>query len=481
MAGDTAAEKAVLSGLLNFGNDAYAEISHLLGNGEPFTLTENRELFQCLKYAFAENADVKPDLFLVQSTARQIGLDSVLEVDNSSYIQRLFTYAGDRSNLIKFAKRIKKFHVVRELQDKLEESKKLLKAVDGSESILDICAKAEGPILGYINSITGNDSEGVQHIAQGIDEYFEDLENNPNAPIGISSGYSRYDQIIGGGFGRKAVHIIGARTGIGKSLIGINVALHVAGKLKIPVLYLDTEMDNAGHWQRIIPRLSQNKVTIDDIKFRRYVASESKKETVRKARNFLKKIPLDYINISGIGDFDETLSIIRRWLHMKVGFDSTGRRNDCLIILDYLKMTGAEGLREMQEYQAMGFMVTKLHDFTVQTDTPCLSFVQLNRDGIDNETTAAISQSDRIAWLGSSVSIFKMKTEEEIEEDGGEENGNRKLIPVKTRFGEGLRPGDYINMHCKSRFGEIKEGVTRNELRQGTPAKPTEKGFPTED
>ena len=128
----------------------------------------------------------------------------------------------------------------------------------------------------------------------------------------------------------------------------------------------------------------------------------------------------------------------------------------------------------MQEYQVLGFQITQLHNFMVKYDVPCLSFVQLNRDGITKESTDVVSGSDRLIWLCTSFSIFKMKSEEEIAEDKIE-NGNRKLVPVVARHGCGLDDGDYISMNMFGSIGKLAEGRTRNELHNSARAR--EEGF----
>ena len=136
---------------------------------------------------------------------------------------------------------------------------------------------------------------------------------------------------------------------------------------------------------------------------------------------------------------------------------------------------GSEGISSsMQEYQVLGFQITQLHNFMVKYDVPCLSFVQLNRDGITKESTDVVSGSDRLIWLCTSFSIFKMKSEEEVAEDKVE-NGNRKLVPVVSRHGEGLDDGDYVSMKMFGKIGRLEEGMTRNELHNSARAR--EEGF----
>ena len=114
----------------------------------------------------------------------------------------------------------------------------------------------------------------------------------------------------------------------------------------------------------------------------------------------------------------------------------------------------------------------------VKYDTPCLAFVQLNRDGITRETTDVVSGSDRLIWLCTSFSIFKMKSDEEMADDNIE-NGNRKLVPVVARHGEGLDDGDYISMKMFGKYGKIEEGRTRNEIHQDIRSR--NEGFEVDD
>lgn len=238
---------------------------------------------------------------------------------------------------------------------------------------------------------------------------------------------------------------------------------------------LDTEMSKEDHYHRMLANLSG--VEINSIASGRFTESEIDKEKVHKAAEKLKSIPYHYISIAG-ESFENILSQMRKWIYQHVGFDENGRTNDCLIIYDYLKLMGSEGMSaSMQEYQVLGFQITQLHNFTVKYDVACLAFVQLNRDGTTTETTTVVSGSDRLIWLCTSFSIFKMKSPEEIAADG-EDNGNRKLVPVVARHGEGLDDGDYISMVMHGRFGRIEQGLTRNEIHENERTR--EEGFETD-
>ena len=150
----------------------------------------------------------------------------------------------------------------------------------------------------------------------------------------------------------------------------------------------------------------------------------------------------------------------------EVGTDECGKTNDCVVVYDYLKlMSSASITHNIQEYQALGFQITALHNLCVKYDFPCIAFVQLNRDGITKETTDTVSGSDRLIWLCTSFSIFKKKSPEELAEDGPNA-GNRKLVPVVARHGAGLDDGDYINMDMMGEHAKLTELKTRNEFKK---------------
>ena len=127
-------------------------------------------------------------------------------------------------------------------------------------------------------------------------------------------------------------------------------------------------------------------------------------------------------------------------------------------------MSSSSISNNIQEYQALGFQITNLHNLAVKYDFPCLSFVQLNRDGITKESTDAVSGSDRLIWLCTSFSIFKSKSPEELAEDGPRA-GNRKLVPIVSRHGAGLDDGNYINLRMHGEYAKLEELRTRNEFQ----------------
>lgn len=469
---DLASERAVLAGLCQYGLDYYLDVDFI--NSEDFTDDINKLLFDCIYKTISENNKV--ELSSILSASNSLGLSEVLNnKEEISFIRSLFNFPVDRDNCSIYAAKIAKLKLARHLKTILNNCQKDLNSITGEEDVMDMISKIENPILDATSKIYQNSSNKTEVIGEDVNEYLEYLQDNITDIVGIPTGFARYDAAIGGGLRRKSVDLISARPKVGKSVFGDAVAVNVASR-GIPVLMLDTEMSKEDHLNRIIASISG--VSINRIATGKFSTSEIEKEKVLIAAKKLSEIPYHYISIAG-QSFENILAIMRKWIYQHVGFDENGRTNDCVIIYDYLKLMSSEGINaSMQEYQVLGFQITKLHNFCVKYDVPCLSFVQLNRDGITKESTDAVSGSDRLIWLCTSFSIFKLKSEEEMAEDKPE-NGNRKLVPIVSRHGGGLGDGDYISIKMNGEIARLTEGMTRNEIHNHQ--KSTQEGFEVDE
>ena len=466
---DLAAERAVLAGLCQYGLDCYLEIDFV--DADHFSNEMNQIIFHCIHKSISENAKV--ELASILSAANNLGVyEAIHNKDEIAFIRSLFNFPIHQENVQSHAAKIAKIKLARDLKQTLKACEKELNSITGDEDLIDLISRVEEPILDATADVYQASNKHTEVLGEDIDEYLTYLSENVSDTVGIPTGFDRYDLAIGGGLRRKCVDLIAARPKIGKSMFGDAVALNVATKLNIPVLMLDTEMSKEDHLNRMLANFSG--VEINKVATGKFNENEIEKEKVHDAAEKLKSIPYHYLSIAG-QPFEHILGIMRKWIYQHVGFDGEGRTKDCLIVYDYLKLMGSESITNvMQEYQVLGFQITKLHNFCVKYDVPCLSFVQLNRDGITRESTDVVSGSDRLIWLCTSFSIFKMKSDEEIAEDSIE-HGNRKLVPVVARHGCGLDDGEYISVKMFGNIGKIEEDETRNEIHRN--ARSRSEGF----
>lgn len=461
---DVGAERIILAGLFQKGYDCFIEISDIIDES-CFSNNENAAIFKCFTKIITDKSS-KVDIPTVIATAESLNLSKFFSTaEQAKYLRSLTTFPVELVNARKSAAKLKKINIAKNLSYSLLNGANTLKDITGDEPITQIISIAESCVLDATFKISNAEDPNPKLMSEGIEEYVEYLESNPISQLGIPSGFKTYDMAIGGGFRPGTVNLIGARMKTGKSFFADNVAVNVSSN-NIPVLMLDTEMTEKDHWHRVLACLSG--VKIDEIESGVFSKDPSKKNKIKTAIDKIKEMPFQYKSIAG-KSFDEVISMARRWIIKDVGLDDSGKANPCLIIYDYIKLMDDSGIsKNLAEYQALGFLMTNLHNFMVQYNAACLAFTQLNRDGINREDTDVASGSDRILWLCSNFSIYKRKSEEEMADEGvSQENSvryNLKLIPIVSRHGKGIDQGDYINIHANYEFGKISEGPTRSQF-----------------
>ncbi len=443
---DLAAERGVLSLIAKYGKEAYLEVSDFL-KSTTFTYPPNQFLYGVLSHILNTDLEKKIDLGLILSTAKDLGISGQLNEDK--YLQKVLGFNTELSNIKGFAKKIRILEIGRQLIGTFSDTQEEIKKIKGTESLSEVVSIAETPVFNFISSLTSTDQQ-IQPFAEGIDEYVEGLMENPQETLGVSIGFEKYEKSVG--YLEDGVHVITSRPGVGKSTTALNGALHAAHKDNAYTLLLDTEMNKEkGQFARALSRISGIKFD----KIRRGKLNEIELNKVNKAQNILKSMPFDYINISG-KEFEEVISLIRRWLIQKVGFNNKGKLNKAIIFYDYLKLTDYNALKVAKEYEMIGMRMSQLHDLTAIYKFPIITFTQLNRE---NE----ISQSDRILWYATSLSNMMVKSQDEIIADGVS-NGNRKLVIKKARFGWEPSFNDYINFNLYGAISTIKELTYSSEM-----------------
>ncbi len=465
-----AAERILLGTIIRNGKNSLIDSQGLSISSTDFTSPINRAVYLSLEKLSEDPRCERFDIESVKMQAQVLGYSDILaSPDSQKYIELLKEASTDKENLPMFGWTIKKYSVIRDLYERYQDAISYISNISGQEDLSEIIRNAEGKIIDFVTGIDNGD--GLSSMGEDIVAYIQKmLESEPIDQVGIPTGYTLYDEAIGGGPRRGTVSVIGARPKVGKSFVALNMSRNIA-KAGIPVLYLDTELTKSYQKNRLLSIESGCPLrTLENYSFNK---SEKLSKDVVEAGIRIEKFPFYYQNISGMSH-TEALAIARRWIVKNVGFNSQGKANDCVIVYDYMKLTSGEGLTKFTpEYITLGLMLTEMHNFAVKYEIPIIGFVQLNRDGIDNDDGSIIAGSDRILWLCSSMAVLRNKTEDDAQLCGWQ-FGNKKLSVMETRQGSGLEnEGDYINLHASlrpgvSKFnatGIIREGFTYSQTR----------------
>jgi replicative DNA helicase len=105
------------------------------------------------------------------------------------------------------------------------------------------------------------------------------------------------------------------------------------------------------------------------------------------------------------------------------------KHNIGLMIFDYIKEPDSSSIeRQRREYQVLGDVTTKLKDLAGQLNVPCLTAVQINREG-------NVADSDRIARYADIIMQWTTRSKEEMEGQPDGKAGQYKLVIRETRRG----------------------------------------------
>jgi len=303
--------------------------------------------------------------------------------------------------------------------------------------------RSSDDLMGYVENKILNlstDSRAIaepKDLADGLLEYIDERRENPVKMSGLDSGFAilnnQIDGLIPG-----TLHIVAARLKEGKSAFLTNIALHVACVLRLPVLYVDTEMAFNQWRNRAIAALS-------NVKEREIIhggfSNDVYKQIVEKCVKIVDQGRLFHEYMPGYS-IDKVVALFKKY---KI------KHNLGLIVFDYLKEPDSSSVdRNRKEYQILGDVTTVLKDLAGQLEIPAITAVQLNR-------SMDIADSDKIARYGD-VIMHWMGIKEEDREEYGELAGSHKLLIKDTRRG-GSTPKEGIG------FNFFKQKLLIEEVR----------------
>ncbi len=453
------AEKATLASIIKYGDGVFFDINTYVKDIS-FTRPENQFLYGILSKLIASDKLTKLDSQSIITEASVRSKDLTNKYQIADYIAELSDFSVIAENGVHFAKMLARYSLLRELDNNLEAAQQEIRDCDLQTPILEVLASAEKRFLDFSNKLLTH-SEDTEKIGDTVKSLVEYYASTKPSQLGILTGFPEYDKAIGGGIRGPGTALIGARAKNGKTSLAINMAINIVNN-GIPVLYLDTEMTREQVTTKILA--NQSDIEINNIEKGMFANNMSETEKIVKAQSKIEKAPFYYHNISGFAH-SQTISVIRRWLNTSVGFDANGNLKPCLVMLDYLKTMNVKEFGKLQEHQYLGQYITDLNNFCKPYKLPILAFLQLNRDGIEREDSAAISGSDRLLWLCTSFTILKKKSEDDILADPIS-NGDRKLIVKDVRFGAGMEDNEYINVKTDLGKCRMVESIINSSLKQ---------------
>lgn len=455
------AERAILSILMKEPSKLF-EIDDVLCTDD-FVNSGNRIIYHVLEDLITNEETTEVDQYVLISHAEEKGIRDFLSLtENGELLEALDLTKGGVSekSLKKHVHAVKTASIKRTILDTIERLKDEVEDFSGDPS--DLRNMVEEDILKSMEILDSGDDEIVN-----LAENFEEIINNYAdiaATIGLSIGFKRWEKDVAA-FRNGTVTGIFARAKEGKSQIAAH-SLKEIGIIgnenlgKLPVLYLDTEMQARDQQMRLCSQLTA--IPYEEMESGSWKSHPEKIERIKEAFGLVKDSPIYYKNISG-KSVNYVIPIIRKFLHQHVGGKTEGIVPKCLVIYDYVKLMDPNDLKHAQEYQILGFLLSALHDLAAGWNFPMLVLGQLNREGLKVDSVGAIAGSDRITHNVDSLTIFRKKRQDEIDADG-EMRGTHILKALLARSGPGHPDFDeWVNLTFNKDSGQFKEDKRNSE------------------
>lgn len=440
------AERAVLSILIR-NPDTFFSINDVLSKSD-FVNTGSAMVFDVVKDLILSSPDIKLDQQVIFAEAERRGMDTFLQQTlNGELVDTLISTHVNPSNLNKFVSDIKQVSIKRAL-------------INFCADLTDDIADHKGASIDLRNLVETKLLDSLRHLDTGKDDIqnlstdFEDVINtyaDRNGVLGIDIGLPRWQADVGH-IRNGTITGIFASTKVGKSQFSMWSAYKAAVEQKLPILYLDTELQARQQQMRLCGIIS--KIAYDIIESGKWKANPSQLAIMKLAFAKVKNTPIFYRNIAG-QSVQNVIPIIRKFVYKHMGGVVPGDKPRGLVIYDYIKLMDSNDMDRMQEYQLIGLLMSSLHDCAAQLNIPILALGQLNK------------QEDigirRIVENVDSATILRPKKPEEIQQDGLQ-RGTHVLETRWSRNGPGHGYNEWVNIHFDKSCGNFKEDKRNSEV-----------------
>lgn len=362
-------------------------------------------------------------------------------------LSRLSDYAVPSWQQKKYIKVLEELSHQRKYYEYLK--KALEKASEGSElegQVFDLMEKLEG----LKANTSDQDTEDLSNI---ISEIFSKQQDS-NDDL-LKFGYSLLDENIGG-LVPGGYSIIGAKSGVGKSTLAMNIAYNVA-KQGGKVLYFNLEMGKLSLVQRFMCMLS-DKLTVHKFIRKRIAESEELSRELVKVSDILES-------------FNDNLIIDNSSFRISEINKKVREQKPDLVVIDYLQlMQGEPGRYEGTTEQKIANISRAIRKMTLKTNCHVLALVQLN-----DSQRGKIPSGENV--IRHSASVYQDATNVIYIHDPFKDNDNTedkkevdRIMKEYKRIYNGKIDDESIHRIIRAREkGHKKYGLVLDKVRDGMP------------
>lgn len=346
---DTAltSERAVIGAMLL--DERCVDNVMAIASADDLVSERNRAIFKSISYLRDVGSPV--DAVTVLSEARKHTGE-----DLSDYVLEIMRFTPTAANAEEYAEIVAKEAMARRLEQMLTDCRSDLY---GGADARAVCAELQGKIgdIAKKQSMTGAISSCDAMV--GFMEYRESLKNGAVQPA-VKTGYSRVDELLGGGMVAEGLYILAARPGIGKTTLALNIAKQTSRR--VPTLFVSLEMSD----RQISAKRLALETSIPAWRLMNDAAlSQAEEASIYKHASALSEQKITFNRWSGATVSD-------------IGFLARQVEDLGLVIIDYLGLIQTKEGRSL--YEKTTYISGALKRLARSLGVPILALAQLNRE-----------------------------------------------------------------------------------------------------
>lgn len=355
------AEQSLLGALL-IDKDAIANVSEMLRPENFYKTEQHGSIYSALITLYEKREPI--DVVTVTEKLKQMGyLD---KVGGPAYLTELVNMVPTAAHVETYAKIIREHAMRRTLISFSAKFTDL--AFDEGTEVAAVLEEYEQSIFGLSQQHVKRDFIQLKDaIAQSFDR-LDELQKTNGKLRGVPTGYRDLDNKLAGLQDSNLI-ILAARPGMGKTSFALNLAMHAAVNVGIPVGIFSLEMSQ----EELVDRLLVSQADIDAWRLKTGKLDEKDYDRLSHAMGVLAEAPIFIDDTPGI-----SLSEIRtksRRLQAEHGLK--------FIIVDYLQLIKGRG--QENRAQEVSEISQGLKNLARELKVPVLSLSQLNRS-VENRT-----------------------------------------------------------------------------------------------
>ena len=230
------------------------------------------------------------------------------------------------------------------------------------ENILNDCENK------LFNLMTEIKTQKLFSSAELLNNVFLELKEKSLNPTlaGLSSGFYDLD-LLTQGFQKSDLIIIAGRPSIGKTAIGLNIALNVIRESKLPILFFSLEMSK----EQIMYRLLSIEANINQARLKSGNLYHDDWGKLNKVIKIMSKIPFF---------IDDTPDLSIQYIQSKIKTILFEQAQIGLIIIDYLQLMQNSKSKMENRVQELSIITRGLKNLARQFNIPIITLSQLSRN-----------------------------------------------------------------------------------------------------